>query len=174
MCIGANQIAGRGRGRNSWVSQSGALQFSFIVRHSLSLTHAPVVFVQYITALAVVESIRTREGYEQVPLRVKWPNDIYVETDDGLKKVGGLIVNSSFVQDEFLLVVGCGVNLNNPHPTVSINDVIATCDAKLKKLEKEDVLAHFLVTFEKFYMEFCEKGMGAWFLDKYYNRWLHR
>lgn len=132
------------------------------------------MFVQYLIALAIVESIRSRKGYENVPLRLKWPNDIYADLPDGLKKVGGLLVNSSFLRDEFLLVVGCGVNLNNPHPTVSINDVITQHNPQLRKLEKEDLLAHALVTFEKYYTDFCEKGMGSWFLDKYYSRWLHR
>lgn len=58
-----------------------------------------------------------------MPLRLKWPNDIYaevdeeVENDDGrkenakvLKKVGGVLVNSSFLKGEFLLVTGnCSV-----------------------------------------------------------------
>lgn len=95
-----------GRGRNSWVSQSGALQFSMIIRHNVNIRHAPVVFIQYIIALAVVESIRERPGYENTPLRLKWPNDIYAETKDGLKKVGGLLINSSFVDDEFVLIIG--------------------------------------------------------------------
>ncbi|KAI8337315.1 biotin-protein ligase [Blakeslea trispora] len=173
VCLATNQIAGRGRGRNSWVSQAGALQFSFVVRHSIQLSNAPVVFIQYLIALAIVESIRTRPGYEDVPLRLKWPNDIYADLPQGLQKVGGLLVNSSFAKNEFLLVIGCGINLNNPHPTVSINDVIQQHNPSLKRLEREEVLAHALVTFEKYYMEFCEKGMGSWFLDTYYQRWLH-
>lgn len=109
-----NLIKATGRGRNSWVSQAGAVQFSLVVRHSLSLQHAPVVFIQYLIALAVVESIRTRKGYEGVPLRLKWPNDIYADLPDaGLKKVGGLLVNSSFAQSEFLLVIGNVCQRNN-------------------------------------------------------------
>ncbi|KAI8089957.1 biotin-protein ligase [Halteromyces radiatus] len=163
-----------GRGRNSWVSQSGALQFSLEVRHSLQLSHAPVVFIQYIIALAVVESIRSRPGYEQVPLRLKWPNDIYADVPgQGLKKVGGLLVNSSFVSNEFLLIIGCGINLSNSQPTVSINDVISEHNPSLARLTPEDVLAGILVTFERFYNQFCEEGMGSWFLDIYYKRWLH-
>lgn len=89
------------------MSQTGALQFSLIVRHNVNMRHAPVVFIQYIIALAVVESIRERPGYENTPLRLKWPNDIYAETKlDGLKKVGGLLINSTFVDDEFVLVIG--------------------------------------------------------------------
>ncbi|KAG2213837.1 hypothetical protein INT47_001106 [Mucor saturninus] len=169
--LATDQIAGRGRGRNGWISQSGALQFSFIMRHHIKLRHASVVFIQYMIALAVVESIRERSGYQNIPLRLKWPNDIYVETKDGLKKVGGLLINSTFVDDEFVLVIGCGINLSNHEPTVSINDVIETHG--LSRLSVEDVLAGILVKFEIYYTEFCEKGMGAWFLNKYYERWLH-
>lgn len=96
-----------GRGKNSWISHLGALQFSFIVRHHVNYKHAPVVFIQYIIALAIVESIRERPGYESIPLRLKWPNDIYVECKNGeLKKVGGTLMNSSFTSDEFVLVIG--------------------------------------------------------------------
>ncbi|KAI9311361.1 biotin-protein ligase [Dichotomocladium elegans] len=152
---------------------TGALQFSFMIRHSLKLTHAPVVFIQYLIALAVVESIRTRKGYEDVPLRVKWPNDVYTDSEGQLKKVGGLLVNSSFMQDEFLLVVGCGINLDNARPTTSINNVIKAHNPSLARLSHEETLAGILVTFEKFYAQFCEEGMGRWFLDRYYSRWLH-
>lgn len=106
------------RGRNSWVSQLGALQFSLLVRHSVRLEHAPVVFIQYLTGLAILESIRSRTGYEDVPLRLKWPNDLYAEVNGGkeLKKVGGMLVNSSFAQDEFLLVIGKKVSDMNASP----------------------------------------------------------
>ena len=78
-----------------------------VIRHNVNIRHAPVIFIQYIIALAVVESIRERSGYEDIPLRLKWPNDIYTETkSDGLKKVGGLLINSTFVDDEFVLVIG--------------------------------------------------------------------
>jgi hypothetical protein len=37
----------------------------------------PIVFVQYIAAIAVAEAIRVYgEGYEDVPVKLKWPNDI--------------------------------------------------------------------------------------------------
>ncbi|GAA5805580.1 biotin-protein ligase [Helicostylum pulchrum] len=174
VCLATNQVAGRGRGRNSWVSQAGALQFSLIVRHNVNMRHAPVVFIQYIIALAVVESIRERPGYENTPLRLKWPNDIYAETKlDGLKKVGGLLINSTFVDDEFVLVIGCGINLSNPEPTVSINDLIQECNPLQARLSPEDVLAGIMVKFEVYYNQFCDKGMGPWFLSKYYERWLH-
>lgn len=53
-----------------------------------------------------------------MPLRLKWPNDLYAEVNGGkeLKKVGGMLVNSSFAQDEFLLVIGKKVSDMNASP----------------------------------------------------------
>lgn len=72
------QVAGRGRGNNVWVSPAGSLVFSTVIRHSVSLlNHAPVIFLQYLAALAVVEGIkRYDDGYENIPIKLKWPNDI--------------------------------------------------------------------------------------------------
>ena len=41
------------------------------------MTQAPVIFVQYIAAMAVVEGIKSYDdGYQDVPVKLKWPNDI--------------------------------------------------------------------------------------------------
>lgn len=73
-----------------------------------------------------------------------------------------------------VIYIGCGINLSNPEPTVSINDIIQEYCPLQDRLCPEDVLAGIMVKFEVYYNEFCEKGMGNWFLDKYYERWLHR
>ena len=71
-------MAGRGRGNNVWVSPAGSLILSTVVRHPSSLlTHAPIVFLQYLAALAVVEGVKTYDiGYKNMPVKLKWPNDI--------------------------------------------------------------------------------------------------
>ena len=72
------QVAGRGRGSNVWVSPAGSLMFSTIVRHPVSLiSHAPVVFLQYLAALAIAEGVKSYDsGYKDMPIKLKWPNDI--------------------------------------------------------------------------------------------------
>ncbi len=38
---------------------------------------APIVFLQYLAALAIVQGIKTYDkGYQDVPVKLKWPNDI--------------------------------------------------------------------------------------------------
>ena len=72
------QVTGRGRGSNVWVSPAGSLIFSTVVRHPMSLMpHAPVIFLQYLAAMAIVEGIKGYDnGYHNMPVKLKWPNDI--------------------------------------------------------------------------------------------------
>ena len=72
------QVAGRGRGSNVWVSPAGCLIFSTVLKHSMILnTTAPVVFIQYLAAIAIAEGIQSYDrGYENVPVKLKWPNDV--------------------------------------------------------------------------------------------------
>jgi len=120
VCNATIQVSGRGRGRNSWISPPGCLQFSLVLRHPVQAHHASAVFVQYLVALAVVESVCSLPGYEDLPLRLKWPNDIYAEAPlehpsqaevqagsmPKMIKIGGVLVNSNFDGSGFLLVIG--------------------------------------------------------------------
>ncbi|KAF9107924.1 biotin holocarboxylase synthetase [Mortierella sp. AM989] len=191
VCNATIQVAGRGRGRNSWISPPGCTQFSMVLRHPVQARHASAVFVQYLVALAVVESVCTLPGYEGVPLKLKWPNDIYAEAplEEGeerqpgalpkMVKIGGVLVNSNFSGSEFLLVIGCGVNTTNPNPTTSINHLIRyhnkVTGKNLGLFTQETLLAHMLVKLERMYDLFLHgDGTGFAQLEQtYYKRWLH-
>jgi biotin--protein ligase len=72
------QVAGRGRGSNVWVSPAGSLVMSVCMKHPMELSNsAPVVFIQYLAAIAIVEGIQSYDrGYKDLPVKLKWPNDI--------------------------------------------------------------------------------------------------
>ncbi|KAL9004619.1 MAG: hypothetical protein Q9188_002586 [Gyalolechia gomerana] len=169
------QIAGRGRGTNVWVSPAGSLMFSTVVRHSMSLMpQAPVVFLQYLAALAIVEGVHTYDnGYQRVPVRLKWPNDIYGTdpTDPSGKtfvKIGGILVNSHYSTSEYLSVVGIGLNTTNASPTTSLNALNPPVPFTLEKL-----LARILTCFSSLYTRFIRTGFDRYFEDLYYKHWLH-
>jgi len=110
--LASYQLLGRGRGSNIWLSPAGGLLFSVLLRVSLAEVPASkLVFVQYLFSLAVAEACRgdavlgptVRGG----SVRLKWPNDIYVVGDgDNKKKIGGVLVNTSFGKGTVDLVVG--------------------------------------------------------------------
>lgn len=110
--LASHQLAGRGRGGNVWLSQSGGLQFSTLLRSSLSSFPASkLVFVQYLFALSVVEACRDESilGARGKAIRLKWPNDLYAVYGPGereRKKIGGILVNTSFTGGKIDIVVG--------------------------------------------------------------------
>ncbi|KAI9746715.1 MAG: biotin holocarboxylase synthetase [Claussenomyces sp. TS43310] len=171
------QVAGRGRGSNVWVSPAGSLVFSTYIRHPIALSNsAPVIFVQYLAAIAIVEGIKSYDhGYSDVPVKLKWPNDIYAE--DPAKpgtgeyvKVGGILVNSSYSSGNYDLVVGIGLNTTNAAPTTSLN---ALLPSHLTSFTLEKLLARILTTFETVYKSFCRTGFDRELEQQYYRYWLH-
>ncbi|OBT77963.1 hypothetical protein VF21_04289 [Pseudogymnoascus sp. 05NY08] len=172
------QVAGRGRGSNVWVSPVGSLIFSTCIRHSLELSaKAPVIFVQYLAAIAIAEGIKTYgKGYEDIPVKLKWPNDIYAldPTKPGNKeyvKIGGILVNSSYSSGNYNLVVGIGINTTNAAPTTSLN---ALRPQHLPEFTIEKLLARILTKFEDIYIQFCRSGFDKKLEETYYKLWLHR
>jgi len=173
------QVAGRGRGTNVWVSPPGSLMFSVVLRHSIALnTSAPVVFVQYLAALAIVAGIRDYDrGYARLPVKLKWPNDIYAldpakdPKEKAYVKIGGILVNSSYAGGDYTLVVGVGLNTNNTAPSVSLSQLAANAGLPAFTLEK--LLASVLTQFEELYTKFCRTGFDAKLESFYYDSWLH-
>lgn len=176
------QIAGRGRGSNVWVAPPGALMFSTVLRHPIMLTQsAPVIFIQYLAALAIVRGIRSyAPGYDVLPVKLKWPNDVYAldPTSSGngknkadFVKIGGILVNSSYAGSDYTLVTGIGINVANAAPTTSLNALAAK--AGLKAFQMERLLAGILASFEEVYRRFCSKGWDRELEGEYYDSWLH-
>jgi hypothetical protein len=52
--------------------------FSTCIRYPVEkMSQAPVVFIQYLAAMATVNGIKNYDkGYETLPIKLKWPNDI--------------------------------------------------------------------------------------------------
>ncbi|EST08065.2 Biotin/lipoate A/B protein ligase [Kalmanozyma brasiliensis GHG001] len=195
------QMSGRGRGGNRWISPKGCLQFSTVFRVPVSMA-SKTVFLQYLSALAVVEGIRIALGDSAAgravadKVRIKWPNDIYAEippASDGraktatfelngkrYAKLGGILVNSQFSGgSEFVLISGCGVNCLNPRPTTSVSDLIAIHNdtnegEKLDEITQEKLAGAILSTFDSIWRTFMQNGGNfAPFVPRYRQAWLH-
>lgn len=102
------QTAGRGRLGKFWVSVSGkGLYYSLILRPNLDLLDFSKV-----TLLAGLVVSDVLEDMYEIPIGLKWPNDLYV----GGKKLGGILVESSPLnceETDRFMVVGIGVNVNH-------------------------------------------------------------
>lgn len=183
------QVAGRGRGSNVWVSPAGSLMFSVVIRHPMtSLGTAPVVFVQYLAAMAIVQGIKSYDGklYSKLPVKLKWPNDIYaldpskasdksVPEAERYTKIGGILVNAHYNAQSYIAVCGAGINVSNAAPTTSLNDLISLLPGAASRppFQLEKLLASILTQFESLYEMFLETGFNETLEQLYYKDWLH-
>ncbi|KAL4927701.1 biotin--[acetyl-CoA-carboxylase] ligase BPL1 [Aspergillus undulatus] len=176
------QVAGRGRGSNVWVSPAGSLMFSTIIRHPMEkMQTAPVVLVQYLAALAIVQGIKSYdEGYVSMPVKLKWPNDIYAldpeqpEHKKQYTKICGILINSTYSGNEYTSVVGIGLNATNASPTTSLSALAARfVGRKAAPITLEKLLARILTVFEDLYTRFLRTGFDRAFEEMYYDAWLH-
>jgi len=89
-----NQSRGYGRGSNMWTAMPGTLCFS------MTISPHPI---PTLTSLEMGLLIRDFFDTRKLKLRLKWPNDLFVEQ----KKCGGLIIQSY----KSTYVLGLGINL---------------------------------------------------------------
>ncbi|XP_069492198.1 biotin--protein ligase isoform X2 [Ambystoma mexicanum] len=174
IAIAARQSQGKGRGGNAWLSPLGCAMFTLHI--SIPLTSQlgqRIAFIQHLVSMAVVESVKSIPGYEDIDLRVKWPNDIYYSD---VMKVGGVLVNSTLMGSTFHILIGCGFNVANRNPTICINDLIdehnKKADDKLKLLNTDYLIARTVTKLEGLIDIFQDKGPNG-VLPLYYQHWIH-
>ncbi|RYP80524.1 hypothetical protein DL769_002408 [Monosporascus sp. CRB-8-3] len=173
------QVAGRGRGSNVWVSPAGSLVMSTVINHPGHLaTSRPIVFIQYLAAIAIVEAVKSYDrGYEDLPVRLKWPNDIYARDPTkpagdppSYVKIGGILANCAYSSGSYQIVLGIGLNTNNIRPTTSLD---ALLPSHLPPFRIERLLARLLTRLEALYKTFVRRGFTRELEAAYYAHWLH-
>jgi BirA family biotin operon repressor/biotin-[acetyl-CoA-carboxylase] ligase len=110
LVVARHQTAGKGRGRNQWWSDDGALTFSVLLDPAeLGISPASWPQVSLATAVAICDALHDQAP--QAACAVKWPNDVLI--DGG--KVSGILIESpgGAAPAKDRLVVGIGVNVNN-------------------------------------------------------------
>lgn len=110
------QTGGRGRRGKVWASPMAAhLYMSLACRFSGDV--ARLGGVSLVAGIAVAEALRGL-GFDDV--RLKWPNDLVVRDGGGLRKLGGLLVESTGRDGG--AVIGIGVNVAMPQEQAKFID----------------------------------------------------
>ncbi len=102
-----NQVKGRGRLDREWITvKDSSLTFSILLTENL--TANIINLINLAASVAVAQSL---ENLYQLDVRLKWPNDVLIQT----RKVCGILVESISKGESIeRLVVGIGVNVNQP------------------------------------------------------------
>ncbi|KAG0152082.1 hypothetical protein CROQUDRAFT_129560 [Cronartium quercuum f. sp. fusiforme G11] len=132
-----------------------------------------VVLLQYLFGLAVVESIRSRPGNEDLPIRLKWPNDLNgslnpkhdSEDVKNYRKLGGILVNGSFNLHECVMIIAPYKNFDLIMKLILnllSRDQIVTSDESGEKVQIVSItLGHGLLRTKKVFMN----SSGNWVED---------
>ncbi|KZC12067.1 Biotin--protein ligase [Dufourea novaeangliae] len=168
------QTQGRGRSKNTWLSPKGCAMFTLQVHvPTNTILGQRISIIQHLVSVAILSAIKSLPGYEEIDLRLKWPNDIYVGNH---VKIGGLIVTTQLTFNLNVCNIGVGVNLYNKEPTCCINDIIKmfnkTYNKQLKTISYEQYFAIVFNEIER-WMNIVQSGNADEFLDAYYTYWIH-
>ncbi|MCF8296552.1 MAG: biotin--[acetyl-CoA-carboxylase] ligase [Saprospiraceae bacterium] len=101
------QLQGKGHSENRWESEKGKnLTFSAILSPHFLEIQKQFILTKVIS-LAIADFIS--EYVDKSPVKIKWPNDIYVND----KKICGILIENVVKGDLFeYSVVGIGININ--------------------------------------------------------------
>lgn len=172
VAVAGVQTGGRGRRGTRWVSPVGSVCMSIAVRVP-GAEPERLTFVQYLAALAVVEAMTGKgDDWTHIPIRIKWPNDIYVRGE----KIGGVLCEATHRGDAFHVVVGIGVNVTNPAPTTCLLAALnAALDGHAARptLTRERFLSRYLDAFERIFDAFNSRGFDEALRARYIAAWLH-
>lgn len=110
-----SQTAGRGRRGRIWHSPKGAhLYFSLSTAYRGALNLLPPLALA--VGVACAEAVETVTG---LPVRLKWPNDLYLEG----RKLGGILIETqAMTRAPVHVVVGVGLNVRMPAEAGAVID----------------------------------------------------
>jgi len=137
------QTEGKGRRDREWYSSKGQnLTFSVLLNRNLD--NANINFYNLGAALSVGMAI---ENLFQLPVEMKWPNDVLIAG----KKVAGILCETS-IQGEKIrrLVIGCGINVNQPHFPGKYEIIPTSIKIEFKRdVNREKLLSEIINIFEE-------------------------
>ena len=146
------QTAGRGRhGRPWWGEPGNSILVSVILRPRIPVERTP-----HFSLLAAVSSREALKSVTNLPIVIKWPNDLLV----GGKKVAGILVEGGSIDKRLLhLVVGIGVNTGQRGFPPDIEDRATSLTlATGRPVSREEVAGALLHSLDQWYRIYLDAG----------------
>lgn len=143
------QTAGRGRGKNRWISAKGDSLLGSIVLTRCSLRPE---LLSLTVAVATAEAIG-------LAARIKWPNDVLLSG----KKVAGVLVESKAFDSHTAYVVGIGINCHQKaadFPEVLLSKA-TSIDLEAGTVVERSMLARRLLTSLEGWLDMAGQDPGC-------------
>jgi len=156
LVLAYEQTGGRGQFERTWDAKRGGIYFTLVLRPEKSVRHTGPLSIR--AAQAVCETLKKMFGLKT---KIKHPNDVLVweEKTKKWKKICGILIESSTEADHTQwLLVGIGINVNNPLAN-SLKDS-ATSIKKLlgREIDPEWILQEVL---EAFFSQYAQWQLSS-------------
>lgn len=157
VCLADEQTDGRGRRGYRWFSRPGCgIWTSILLRPGLSAARTPPL-----TLCAAAAAARALEAAANVPVEIKWPNDLLIRN----RKVAGILAETrGAAADEPVVVVGMGINVN--HTRDLFPETISDSATSLRiesggPISRQDLFLAILASFESAYEGYLASGPAS-------------
>ncbi len=162
LLVAEQQTAGRGRLGRQWQSRRGdSLMFSL----GLPLAPADWSGLSLVAGISVADSLEPLlAGSNPKPrIGLKWPNDLWLSTPEGERKLAGILVETASWEGLRYVVIGIGINIRavtldaalpaSALPSISpggLQDLLPELDAPAALLRVVPALVQAVQAFERF------------------------
>ena len=159
LVIALSQTGGRGRmGRSLYSPNGTGIYFSLLLHPEFSAEKS-----LFLTVMAAVSVAETVMNYNKNDVKIKWVNDIYIDS----KKVCGILTEGAINSDKSLdyAVVGIGINVvvpENGFPEDIKNIATSIFQGNTEENIKEKIVAEVVNRFFKMY-----NGVDTDFVKRY-------
>lgn len=147
--VAESQRSGKGRRGKRWISPSGGVWMTIILRPDIEPSRAPQLTL--VTGVAVAETLDQECGLN---IGIKWPNDILI----GDKKVSGILteVKTKNGNVDYVLVgIGIDLNLDISSFPPDLRGGATSLKAELdREIRGAELVQRFLQRFEILYAQF--------------------
>lgn len=161
------QSDGQGQGSNQWESESGKNLLLSIYVQAIFLEPSYQFMISKAAALAVLQTVLNAVPAAKV--RIKWPNDIYVDQ----QKIAGILIRHN-IKGSLLdrSLIGIGLNVNQKVFVSDAPNPVSLIHLDKKERSIEDMLDVLQEMF-RFYYAKLKAGNNA-LIDDLYHQYLYR
>ncbi|MBR3631898.1 MAG: biotin--[Elusimicrobiaceae bacterium] len=156
LVLAYEQTHGRGQYERAWNAKRGGVYFTLLLRPQKEVCHTGTLSVR--AAQAVCETLQKMFGFKT---KIKHPNDVLVweANTKKWKKICGILIESSTQAHRTQwLLVGVGINVNNPL-TPALKDTATSVKKMLgREIDPEWVLQEVL---EAFFAQYAQWQLSS-------------
>jgi len=148
LAVADEQTAGRGRDGRRWQAPPGAALLTSLGFRPTWLDPDRTWRLAAITSLAMADAAEEVAGLKDQSVRLKWPNDLVIEADGQVRKLGGVLGETAGLGGrDPRAIIGLGINVDwlaEDFPAELAGSMTSLRVASSRPVELPDLFAAFI------------------------------